>query len=238
MEIKNKYYKHSRLSETKFRELIRCFALDLSATESAALTSISCRAVNTIYLKLRHRIAAYCEQTWNPQPGSDQQHQQRMLDELGTRIAEVFALQLKDGKIHSSIVPGLSKVRLKAIVRGALDETTLPASYRAHDALTDFGFKTFLSLRSEMTENGTTKIAPPAIEAFLSFAKRRLQKFNGVPAHTFYLHLKESEFRFNLGEDDLAQMLLRMLREAPLELSLDHMRGGTLSGGASELLAA
>jgi len=26
------------------------------------------------------------------------------------------------------------------------------------------------------------------IESFWSFAKRRLQKFNGVPAHTFYLH--------------------------------------------------
>ncbi len=29
------------------------------------------------------------------------------------------------------------------------------------------------------------------IESSLHFAKRRPAKFNGVPEHTFYLHLKE-----------------------------------------------
>jgi transposase len=32
---------------------------------------------------------------------------------------------------------------------------------------------------------------------YWSFAKRRLQKFNGVSKETFYLHLKECEWRFN-----------------------------------------
>tara|TARA_R110002073_G_scaffold239456_2_gene401120 strand:- start:1577 stop:1753 length:177 start_codon:yes stop_codon:yes gene_type:complete len=39
------------------------------------------------------------------------------------------------------------------------------------------------------------------IESFWSFAKRRLAKLNGVPQHTFYLRLRETEFRFNHNRD-------------------------------------
>jgi hypothetical protein len=35
---KNKYYKQSHISERKFRELLRCFALDLNAKERRVLT--------------------------------------------------------------------------------------------------------------------------------------------------------------------------------------------------------
>ncbi len=35
------------------------------------------------------------------------------------------------------------------------------------------------------------------IENFLGVAKSRLSKFRGIHKNTFYLHLKECEFRFN-----------------------------------------
>lgn len=41
------------------------------------------------------------------------------------------------------------------------------------------------------------------IEAFWSYAKRRLAKFNGLSPKHFYLHLKECEFRFNHRQKDL-----------------------------------
>ena len=55
------------------------------------------------------------------------------------------------------------------------------------------------------------------IESFWGYAKNRLVKFNGVPKHTFYLHLKETEFRFNHRKEDLYKLLLKMLRNHPLE---------------------
>src|ERR1035437_3591407 len=57
----NKYYNRSKISEARFRHLVRCFALDLTATETAALTGISVRSVNTIYLRIRERLAEVCE---------------------------------------------------------------------------------------------------------------------------------------------------------------------------------
>lgn len=54
------------------------------------------------------------------------------------------------------------------------------------------------------------------IESFWSYAKRRMVQFNGVPSHTFYLHLKETEFRFNQRHSSLYKARLSLLRNNPL----------------------
>ena len=54
------------------------------------------------------------------------------------------------------------------------------------------------------------------IESFWSFAKRRLAKFNGVSNKTFYLYLKETEFRFNHRQGNLYLELLKLLRNCHL----------------------
>jgi len=51
------------------------------------------------------------------------------------------------------------------------------------------------------------------IESFWSFTKRRLAQFNGLRDEMFYLHLKESEFRFNNRHNDIYVILLKNLRE-------------------------
>jgi len=40
---------------------VRCFAQDLCATDTAALTGLTTKTVNTIFLKIRPRIAQVCE---------------------------------------------------------------------------------------------------------------------------------------------------------------------------------
>ena len=40
-------------------------------------------------------------------------------------------------------------------------------------------------------------------------AKVRLAKFKGFPKHTFHLHLKETEWRFNQGASNKVRLLLR-----------------------------
>ena len=43
MQLTNRYYKCSRISEAKFRYLLRLFALDLTASNTARLTGLSVR---------------------------------------------------------------------------------------------------------------------------------------------------------------------------------------------------
>ena len=58
---KTRYYRRSRISEKVFRSLMKAFAMDLTATDAAELTGLSVRSVDTIYLKIRQRIAEQCE---------------------------------------------------------------------------------------------------------------------------------------------------------------------------------
>jgi transposase len=44
MERVNRYFRFAKIPEAKFRTLLRCFAMDLSATQTASMTGISVRA--------------------------------------------------------------------------------------------------------------------------------------------------------------------------------------------------
>jgi transposase len=58
---KNPYFKHSKISPAKTRQILRYFAMDLTATDCAELSGISVRSINTIYLRVRRRLAEHCE---------------------------------------------------------------------------------------------------------------------------------------------------------------------------------
>lgn len=54
------------------------------------------------------------------------------------------------------------------------------------------------------------------IEGFWGVAKSRFTRFKGLPKHTFHLHLKETEWRYNNRHSNTTRTLLRYLRENPL----------------------
>ncbi|MFT0696783.1 IS1595 family transposase, partial [Acinetobacter bereziniae] len=60
MKLKNKYQKFSKITEPKFRQILRFFSLDLTASDTAKLTGTSVRSINSLYLKLRRRLADEC----------------------------------------------------------------------------------------------------------------------------------------------------------------------------------
>lgn len=57
MNDRNPYFRKSKLSGSKFSQILRYFALDLTATDTAELIGISVRSINDIYLRLRRRLA-------------------------------------------------------------------------------------------------------------------------------------------------------------------------------------
>lgn len=65
MQPANRYYHRAKISEAKFRYVLRLLALDLTASDMARLTGLSVRAVNALYLRLRLRRRL---QTWCPVP--------------------------------------------------------------------------------------------------------------------------------------------------------------------------
>ncbi len=59
--MRNRYSRRSRISEAKIRKIVRCFAADLMALQTAELTGVNRNTINRIYLGLRERIFITCE---------------------------------------------------------------------------------------------------------------------------------------------------------------------------------
>jgi transposase len=225
MTVKNRYYKRSRISEAKFRQLIRCFSMDFTATDTATLTQISIRSVNTIFLKIRRRIAQTCEME-SPLLGAVEVDEsyfgarrvrgKRGRGAYGKKI--VFGLLKRHGKVYAEIVPDCSKATLQAVIRGHIESDSVIHfdGWRGYDGLVDIGFGKHLQVNHSANEFASGERHINGIESFWSYAKRRLAKFNGVSTGTFYLHLKETEFRFNHRRVNLYLAILKLVRLNPL----------------------
>ena len=61
MKQLNRYYRRAKISERKTRQIIKYFALDLTAQKTALLTNLTRKSVNQIYLKIRNRLAEEAE---------------------------------------------------------------------------------------------------------------------------------------------------------------------------------
>ena len=88
--------------------------------------------------------------------------------------------------------------------------------WRGYNGLVDLGYKKHYRVHHGSNEFAIGKRHINGIESFWSFAKNRLSKFSGIPKSTFYLHLKESEFRFNYRNENIYLLLLKMFRKRPL----------------------
>ena len=132
MERRNRYYARPRISERKFRQLLRYFAMDFSATGVAQLTGVRRKAVTLIFLKTRRRIAEECERA-SPFSGEVEVGEcyfgaRRVRGKRGRGAGgktPVFGLLKPEGRVYAEIVPDCSKATLQAIIRGRIAPETV-----------------------------------------------------------------------------------------------------------------
>jgi len=225
MTRKNKYINRSRISEATFRGLVKHFALDLDAQKIAHLVNVNRNTVNRYLLLIRKRIAEFCERE-SPFLGEIEVDEsyfggKRIKGKRGRgayRKTPVFGILQRGGKVYTEIVPDCAKATLQGIIRGRVNPESIIHSdrWRGYNGLVDLGFNKHYRVNHGVNEFARSKCHINGIESFWSFAKRRLMKFHGVPQTTFYLHLKECEFRFNYRNQNIYAMILKMIRTKPL----------------------
>lgn len=225
MEQLNRYYRRSRISEKKFREIIKHFALDLTANRTARLTGLTHKTVNQIYLKIRLRLAQDClrQSPFSGEVEVDESYfgARRVKGKRGRGAGSktiVFGIYKRNGKVFTEIVEDVQKKTLQAIIRGRVSiETVIHSdSWRGYNGLVDIGYPKHFRVNHSADEFATKDSNINGIESFWSYAKRRLQKFNGVKKDTINLHLKECEYRFNHRNENLYRILLTLLKKYPL----------------------
>ena len=225
MTIKNRYAKRAKISEAKFRQLMRYFAYDFEAKTVAALTGLNRNTVNRYLTRIRTRIAEFCEQQ-SPVRGEIEVDEsyfggKRIKGKRGRgayKKTPVFGIFKRGGKVYTEIVPDCAKTTLQAIIRGRVDPDSVIHSdgWRGYNGLVDLGYKKHYRVNHGADQFVDRKCHINGIESFWAYAKGRLTKFHGIANSTFYLHLKECEFRFNYRNKNLYKLLLKMFRDNPL----------------------
>ena len=223
--MKNKYANRSKISESKIRQLLKHFALDLDAQRIAVLCNLNRNTVNRYLNMIRIRIAEFCEQN-SPFRGEIEVDEsyfgaRRQKGKRGRGAygkTPVFGILQRGGKVYTEIVPNCAKATLQAIIRGKVSPESIIHSdqWRGYNGLVDIGYEKHYRVKHSNNEFVNNKSHINGIESFWSYSKRRLQKFHGVPQNTFYLHLKECEFRFNHRNENIYAILLKMIRQNAL----------------------
>ena len=225
MTKNNKYAHRSKISEAKFRQLIKLLSIDLDALQIAEVTGLNRNTVNRYLLAIRQRIAEYCEQQ-APVLGEIELDESyfgpRRVKGLRGRGAScktiVFGIFKRQGRVYTEIVPDCSRATLQAVIRGrvSLDSVIHSDGWRGYNGLVDIGFQKHFRVNHSENEFANERSHINGIESFWGYAKTRLARFRGLKKDTFYWHLKECEFRFNHRAQDIYKVLLEIIRTRPL----------------------
>jgi len=223
MAVSSKQFVRARISRAKFRQILNLFSLDLTAVQITALTGLNRNTVNRYLTLIRQAVAAYCERE-SPFSGDVE------LDEsyFGARRVRgkrgrgargktiVFGIYKRNGRVYTEIVPNCKKANIQAIIRGKVDlaSTIHTDGFRSYDGIVHMGYQKHYRVQHGRDEFARGNSHINGIEGFWGMAKTRLVKFKGMSRSTFYLHLKECEFRFNHRDEDLYQLLLKITRSA------------------------
>ena len=194
--------KGSKISRYRILKVIDCYCLDLEASKTAVLLKLNRNTVNRYYGIFRRLVAAHQAKEFRLLSGVVEVDEcyfgpNRLKGHIGprrkgraTNKQPVFGIYERGGKVYTEIVPDCRKKTLQKIIRGHVDPASVLHSdlWVGYDGLVDVGYDKHVRIKkSAPLIKGKAHIN--GIEAFWSFTKRRLMKFNGVKAY-FALHLR------------------------------------------------
>ena len=215
-------YNNRPLSDYKIKKIIRCFCEDIEASKSAKILDINRNTINKYYNIFRTHILLSLNDKNQKLSGEFELDEsyfgaKRIRGKRGRGAAgktPVFGLLKRDGNVYVQIVNNCSKEQLMPIIEGKILEgsTIHTDGWKAYDGLILNGYDHYRVYHSK-DEFSRGKSHVNGIEAFWSFTKRRLSKFNGLSDDKFLLHLKESEFRWNNKDNDLYDIIWRLFKK-------------------------
>lgn len=221
----NKYIFQARISERKFRQVLRLFAADIPALTVAELCALNYRTVHRLYTLWRARIVALAWEELRPFAGEieiDESYfgPRRVRGKRGRGArgkTPVLGLHKRGAQVFVSVIKDCSRRELLPIINGHVlgRSDGYTDGWRAYDGLVTGGFRHH-RIHHEANEFARGKNHVNGIESFWSFAKARLAKFHGVRRDRFLIHLKECEWRFHHRKENRYRLLLTHFRQKPL----------------------
>jgi transposase-like protein len=110
----------------------------------------------------------------------------------------VFGILERNGMVYTEIVPDCSLAMLQVIIRSKVEVESV-IKWRGYNEQVDIGYTKNYRVDHRGNKFSSGRVYINGIEPFWSFAKRRLQKFNGVHRENFNLHLKKVSLGLTIG---------------------------------------
>jgi transposase len=234
--MKNRYLKGAHISERKVRELLKLFCDDLTATQIATITGISRITINA-YLKLiRSHIVLHSEERLpitdrsiisspslaHLMPGETPS--ELLLPEIGYKKplygVAIHNNNIRTEKLNISNQPEVYDWLKSGGTRNA--ETVKIPEISKYQAIADFNNLKLYRINNGVPKLSSVKGPVDDIELFWSMLKSRLVKFRGLNGNTLFLHVKETEFRFNHRNHDIFEMLVNIFHHRPLHVARQY----------------
>lgn len=201
--MKNKYVTRSRISEKKFKDILKYFTLDLQANQISEITGLSRNSVNSYIKAIRVAIAGQ-----NKIDGSYTHEYVQRCEHL------LFGLKQQNQKICIDKIPGTLNEDIYRLVKAKNNMKNRDTLDVGYNSVIDFTGKKLYQLQDENHPD----IKHLETSSFWGYTKIRLTKFRGISGQNIYLHLKECEYRYNHRDQDLYKLMLTHFRNNPLEL--------------------
>ncbi len=195
----------SRISRAKQEKLIEHFVAGTTARCAASLVGVNFKTAAYYFQRLRLLIAQQTEQA-----ASEAFCGEIEVDESyfgGARKGNrgrgaagkvpVFGLLKRGGKVYTQIIQDAKGSTLIPIIQKKVipDSIVYSDCWRGYNTLDVTDFKHYRINHSKLFADKRNHIN--GIENFWNQAKRHMRKFNGIPKESFWLFLKECEWRFN-----------------------------------------
>jgi len=212
--------KYSKLSNYTIKKILKNFSIELTAVQTAKIMNINRHTVDRFYQIFRERVAEYEESTIKKLSGNieidESYFGSRHIGDKRGRGAKwripVIGILKRNGFVYATIIPDASRKTLMPIIEKLVKKSRsniYTDKWRSYDGLVFSGYKHHRINHSK--EFVTSHNHINGIESFWSYVKRKVRKHNGIPRHKFYLYLKESEFRFNHRNEDLYNILRKVV---------------------------
>ena len=204
------------LTKYKREKILMHFCEDIPASKTSRLTGMNRNTVNRYYGHYREHILSWQYEEVMRLSGEIEVDEsyfgaRRVRGKRGRGAAgktPVFGLLKRGGKVFVTVVASCSKAALMPIIEGKVLEgsTIYSDGWKAYDGLILNGYDHYRVFHSK-NEFVRGKSHINGIEAFWSFAKRRLAQFNGIKDDKFILHLAECQLRYNNRNKNLRNVL-------------------------------
>jgi transposase len=208
----NKKYSLQKLQDDM--QILYYFYLEISARKTTRELDFRYKSIHKKFMEFRKSIADYCNAEAKRLDGEIEMDESyfggKKKGKRGRGAgnkAIVFGILERKGRVHTVIVPNVSKETLMK----EIENKTLKGSvfytdtWKSYVDLKQYGKHNKINHKKEKYVNGKTHIN--GIEGFWSYAKERFHKYHGIKKHNYPWYLKEMEFRFNHRNEKLFNLL-------------------------------